>query len=1857
MQRLYEDHIVFSRLHRPRRNILVAERGYYVNSTMNNDEEGPDIELLQMRRQKAKSKTALTRARNQIGILINDTTDKQELIAASKLFDEKQDDVIQVLTDMLSKYEHSNDIENCEKVVTEIEGIETSYEKTSETITSYLDEMSSESSSQSSHIPIRMNMMNPEPIANRTSSPEPVPWAHSRNPPNLGHDMWKTLKRVTIPTFTGDKRQYMSWKAAYIACIHNAPATPEYKLLQLRQYLAGEALASIENLGHSAHAYDAAMATLERKYGGARRQIAILMEEIENFRPVRHNHVAQDIQKFADVLTVCVVNLQDADMNDELKNGSFYMKVQSKLPANILSQYNRWVFENTKTESVLTLLQFVNQEAEFCVAASETVYGVTPNSSRIKTERDSRHFDDQKYRHTNREHRTNFTNTFTCKVCNGSHGVWQCEQYKSLPIASRWDKAKTLKLCFRCLGDGHRGGNCRRSRQCGINGCNKTHNRLLHNNQPTNSQITFNEPSIGHGPHRPNESTIPKEVEPVVQITSHTTHGETSVTRNHGNFTTLRTVPVTLKSGNRRIQVNALLDDGSTKTYINEDVAAQLGLQGQTQKVTVNVLNGQKETFETTPVEFGLESLNKQVNINIKAFTTKRVTGNLKAIDWNKHSDQYDHLKGIQFPMMGQKPTVDILIGLDYADLHFSYTDIRGKTGEPVARLTPLGWTCIGDPNKADNSPEETHFIATYFIEDQKSFEEINSTLKQFWTIENCGTANSPVIIAKEDKLVFDQAEKSLKFENGHYEVGIPWKPDAPKLQNNYDMALQRLKNTEQRLLKRPDIAKQYQSTLDQYVEMCYIRKIPETEKQPPQKWYLPHFPVVHPEKTTTKVRIVFDASAKYNEISMNDTISQGPKLQNELFDVLLRMRKNPVAIVCDIAQMYLQITIPERDRCFHRFLWRSLQQDKPPDEFEFNRLVFGVNCSPFLAQLVAQTHAKRNIEQYPMAAETVLKSTYMDDSMDSVSTDENGVELYNQLSQLFESAGMHARKWLSNSKIVMEQIPNNDRAQEVDLDRSELPSIKTLGVLWNAENDVFTFTSNPPPSEMRLTKRSFLSKIAALFDPLGLLAPYTVRAKILLQEIWRKGIDWDQELDEELSKVAFNWFDELNDINKVFTDRCLRYGPEEIVVKTELHTFVDASMKAYGAVVYLRSTYQSGAVSVRMISSKSKVAPLTATSIPRLELMAAILGLHLSETVAKSLELDLQQTVFWSDSMNVLWWIRGQSRTFKPFVANRIGEIQTKTEPRQWRHVPTDKNPADMISRGVTLDKLQSSDWWNGPLYLQNTETHWPVNKFDKSAESQTELKKIYVDRESAQSNIEMTAMTVEERGVESSENCEINNTNIWRLDTTRFSSWVNLTRVSAWVNRFVNNCRVKKPERTSGELSPEEIRDVENEIIKNAQKNAFPKEYKALNNQKTLPNDSKLLALKPKLDEDGIIRSDGRLKYAEFLPVDVRFPIILPRKNWTTQLIVKHYHEIGHHNNGTNQTLTELSSRYWIISAREEIRDWESKCMECRRRKAKTATQIMAPLPDIRVNMPLRAFAHTAVDFAGPFTTIQGRGKRRQKRYLCLFTCLASRAVHLEVAFGLDTSSFLNAFYRMVSRRGLPVKMSSDNGTNFVGANRELKELVSLLDKDNIVQSTANKGVQWHFNPPLAPHFGGVHEIMIKAAKRAIYAIIGNADVTDEELMTAFTGAEGLINSRPLTYQTANAADCVPLTPNHFLHGQIGGHFAPENVDTTPYNPVRRWRRVQELMRHFWQRWLREWLPGLTARSKWVRQKKDIAPDDIVLVVSPDTPRGQWPLGRVIEVHRSPDGHVRAVKLRVGKSDVVRPITRLCPLELDTY
>ena len=564
---------------------------------------------------------------------------------------------------------------------------------------------------------------------------------------SLGTDMWRQLKRVSLPIFSGGKRQFESWHAAFKACIDQAPATAEYKLLQLRQYLSGEALQAIDNLGHSAAAYEGAKRRLERKYGGARRRLVLQLEELEAFSGVRKGNV-KDVEKFADLLDVAVLNLQEAEQREELGCGTLYRCLLKKLPEDMVAQYQRWMSNTGMQPAVETLRDWILQEAEYRIVAAEAVRGVQSQLAPAPTSGGKAS--------TNRPGRTYFAQSDSglsrsCKVCSGKHGAWACPKFKSASVEQRWNWAKEFELCFRCLGSDHVGKACPHSRSCGLGRCPAKYSRLLHRSV-TKSQA----PESKTG-----QSTPAANGKPVI-----TQHCQTKadVTLTPPSLSAmLRTVPIILEHKGRRVQVNALLDDGSNQSYVNVSVAHHLGLHGKPEVRKVNVLNGQETTFTTTPVECELHSVDGTLSTIVSLLTTEKVTGNLKPVDWYQEASKWGQLTDIPFPRLEKKSIVDVLLGVDHADLHYSVQDVRGKPGQPIARHTPLGWMCVAPPSAGALTRTAVGFC-TYFGDVTFSLPDplLSTALKAFWELEEVPSA-ADLNLSAEDKEVVQSVQASMK--------------------------------------------------------------------------------------------------------------------------------------------------------------------------------------------------------------------------------------------------------------------------------------------------------------------------------------------------------------------------------------------------------------------------------------------------------------------------------------------------------------------------------------------------------------------------------------------------------------------------------------------------------------------------------------------------------------------------------------------------------------------------------------------------------------------------------------------------------------------------------------------------------------------------------------------------------------------------------------------------------------------------------------------------------------------------------------------------------------------------------------
>ena len=900
--------------------------------------------------------------------------------------------------------------------------------------------------------------------------------------------------------------------------------------------------------------------------------------------------------------------------------------------------------------------------------------------------------------------------------------------------------------------------------------------------------------------------------------------------------------------------------------------------------------------------------------------------------------------------------------------------------------------------------------------------------------------------------------------------------------------------------------------------------------------------------------------------------------------------------------------------------------------------------------------------------------------------TVEEAVEMYRQITVICGGAGWKVHKWASNNRELLSHIPEADRAQgnKEAKDVSEEISVNTLGVKWLPETDEFIGAATEIDlNGKKISKRIVLKKIAKIFDPLGMMTPYVMQCKMILQEVWMSGTDWDENLEEDLRKRTLIWLSDLQYASSIHQQRVLMLNPEKIQ-QSELHCFTDASERAYGAVIYLKLVYEHEVV-VKWVAAKGKVCPLESISIPRLELIAATLGAQMADKVRKALECKDIILRMWTDSMTVLWWITGRTRQLKLFVGNRVLEIHKYTNPSQWRHVPGDQNPADLVSRGCNLQELKASTLWKkGPEFIQKDMEHWPIQSRWKTKDSDKEIKKQYLERlvnyvsgeNKAHSNMEeddtesnnsssseeensASDMIVQLQRKEQLRKFNIrkditfsrsedegkiqlcNNIQHLQVDSevnyltpSRFSSLDKLVRVRAWVKRFVQNTGLPREARMTDFLKVWELAETEKEVVVEEQKKCFKTEYLALLKGKNIDAKSKLRELNPRLDEDGVMRVGGRIRQHPYMTWEMQCPIILPKSNHLTDLIISREHQYNHMF-GTNYLMGKLKEKYWILSARSQIRAVTRRCMRCKKLKYSVMNQQLGLLPATRTQLTLKAFVNVGVDMAGPLMVKMGRGKSQQKRWICLFTCLSTRAVHLELCHSLDVSSFMNALTRLIGRRGVPQTLLSDNGSNFRGADNEMKRLFEMFKEEEFQGKCTQKKISWKFNPPGGPHHGGVFEAMIKSAKTALKDALFKKDLTDEELQTALISAEGMLNQRPLSYVGGEDDDFI-LTPNHFIHGSLGGMLAPEVLDSTP-TFQKRWRFVQQILQDIWARWLREWVTELNKRRKWHKQHENVKTGDIVMIIEDNISklRSDFPLARVTEVHTGPDGLVRSCKV----------------------
>ena len=625
----------------------------------------------------------------------------------------------------------------------------------------------------------------------------------------------------------------------------------------------------------------------------------------------------------------------------------------------------------------------------------------------------------------------------------------------------------------------------------------------------------------------------------------------------------LKTVVVPfVNSAGEIVRGTVLLDSGSETTLIRAGFANQLGISGRRQNLTVDAVRGVRTILKSQRVR--LPFAPALTKVDTYAWTMKNVCEPVHSVNWTEIKKQYDHLRDIPVDSVGEM-TIDVLLGLDAAFLMAPLEVRRGKHDEPYAELTRLGWVIAGPVPTTSNAAKL--ILRTRVVEGE---EDVNHQLRKFWEIDSFGVrAEETVTFTGSEQHAVDKMNETCRRVESGYELGLLWKDDKPQLPNNYETALCRLESVERRLRKDPKLADGYCQATNAYVEKGFARKLhPREHAMDGEQWLLPHHPVISPHKPLP--RVVFDSASKHNGVCLNDCLEAGPSLHNDLPGILLRFRERPVALEGDVSDMFCHVRVKEEDRKYHRYLWRDLDSTRPPDIYEMNCLVFGDKCSPCEANFAVIRTTEDNQGHWPEAAARVRRDIFVDDFYTSCNDVPQAVDMRADVTSLMAEGGFPMRKWFSSSAEVLATIPEAERSiSDESLEQGELPSGRALGTWWDAQSDTLGLayahveSPNTPP-----TKRGVLAKLASLYDPLGWSSPFTVRAKIILQRTWARGLDWDMALPTDIASEWSKWELELVAL-KLFAVQRYIYSLSSKTLTRELVVFCDASEDAYAAVAY----------------------------------------------------------------------------------------------------------------------------------------------------------------------------------------------------------------------------------------------------------------------------------------------------------------------------------------------------------------------------------------------------------------------------------------------------------------------------------------------------------------------------------------------------------------------------------------------------------------------------------------------------------------------------------------------------------------
>lgn len=1610
------------------------------------------------------------------------------------------------------------------------------------------------------------------------------------------------LPVIEIPAFSGNYSDWRSFYDLYKSLIHNNPELSDIqKYHYLKSNLKGDAELLLRQFPLTEANYKKALEVLEARY--------------DNKRLIVHSHItrligqkrltlesAKGMRSLLDTTSETLSTLDNMEVSTTNWDPLVTHIIVGKFDAESHRLWEQMLGGTHDLPTTKQLLEFMEKRFRTLEAMNMTSHKDSTSNRTLQL-------------------KTYATNSEpVCILCDKDHYIHNCKEFAKLSPEKRRGVASDKQLCFNCLIPKHSVRFCRQTTSCKL--CRRRHHTLLHIN-PTETQQAHTTQV------EDNEEHIEEEVtEESLEFAVH----KADIS---GSQVLLATAKVRVRGKDgKKHTLRALIDQGSQASFITTSAVQRLGLP---RVHSFSKVTGVDPTFSTVSKEmvgFNIYSLHNETPVlDVKAHVLKTLASILpqKEVIIGSASEIKKLL--LADPTFTQPSGIDLLLGAEiYAQI---VEDGIKRFGSVIAQKSQLGWLISGKVGGEDAENKEVIMMHSQI--------QTDDLLQRFWESEELNTTDRIQTVSESQcEKIFEETHS--RTESGRYIVALPFSSenDTP-LGESRALAVKRLLHMERRFRRDNMFQQRYIDFMKEYEDLQHMERVPAKELAKPDVCYLPHHGVLREESTSTKLRVVFDGSLETSTgTSLNQKLLVGPSLQQDIRDIFLRWRTHKVCLVADIQRMYRQILVREEDQDYQRIVWRTSPND-PIIDYRLSTVTYGTSCAPYLAIKVLKQLAKDEGEKYPNAASVVARDFYMDDLLSGGDTESEVVSLCEELISLLHLGGFTLHKWGSNSVDVLNSLPVGDNPPQASYAIKMQDSVKTLGIKWNPVKDCFELKL--PYFELnktcKLTKRVVLSEIAKIYDPLGWLSPVVIVFKVFIQRLWLLGLSWDDELPEGYQT---EWLSLQEQSNKMVSIELPRWiGLTKFnEARIEIHGFSDASNVAYSGVVYVRIITNSGSVVVHLVAAKTKVAPIKQITIPRLELCGAVLTAKLMDKVKTCLNVPNSNVYGWTDSTIVLAWLQKHPNCWKTFVGNRVAMILNSTHPNQWHHVSTAENPADCSSRGISPDHLSQHElWWSGPRWLYSTNL-------------------IHVNNDQHETGLECKVSAAHTLSIDEpvEEYIVKNHSNLMRL-----------IRVVAYCIRFVSICKKRLDARTANVsssthdeipsfLTTTELRLSLMRCIRISQSCYFSSEIEALRKGQGVSKKSPLYFLRPFLDENDLIRVGGRLKNAP-IPHDVKHPYMISGKSHLAKLIIDQTHKRTLHG-GPLLMLNVIRTSYWITNVKSLVKVHVKKCPACVRYAPKFATQLMGNLPPARVTVS-KPFSSSGVDFAGPcyLKSSKLRNATLVKAYIAIFVCTVTKAIHIELVSELSTNAFMAAFKRFTSRRGHCGHLYSDCGTNFIGANHELKRMLnrakSSLPSD-LCELLASDGTEWHFIPPGSPHFGGLWEAGVRSTKHHINRVLGDTKLTFEEFSTLLTQIECCLNSRPLSAMSDSVDDFAALTPGHFLVFGPPTIVPHESVVDVPINRLNRWQHIEYMLQSFWKRWTQEYLVTLQNRYKWSSPENSLKINDLVIVKNECLPPSKWLLGRIIDTHPGNDGLVRVVSVKCGNSVFKRPITKLCILPTET-